>query len=115
MVEITIHHHFHGNAAGFGAMELLARIFHQGEKIMSAISDFKVKQDAHNTVIDTAVDGLVADVKSLKDQITALQNSAGQITAEDQAILDSIEAKTGTIADKLAALDAETPPVVPPG
>lgn len=111
--EVHIHHHHHGCVAERGVMELLARLLSQGERIMSKISEFAEKQTAHNATINAAVDGLVADVQGLKDQITALQNSAGQITPEDQSLLDAIEVKTGQIAEKLAALDAETPPVVP--
>jgi len=80
---------------------------------MSAISDFATAQNAHNDQIDTAVTGLSDDVKNLASQITALQNSAGTITAADQALLDGIEARTKAIADKLTALDALTPPAPP--
>lgn len=52
-------------------------------------------------------------MQDLKDQITALQNSQGAITPEDQALLDGIEAKAAAVADKLTALDALTPPTVP--
>lgn len=80
---------------------------------MSAISQFAAKQNAFNDQIDTAVAGLAADVKSLNDQIATLQNSAGTVTPEDQASLDAIQARSQTIADKLTALDALTPPAVP--
>lgn len=81
---------------------------------MSAISDFAAKQNAFNDRIDTAVTDLQGDVKNLSDQIAALQASAGTITPEDQALLDGIQQRTSTIADKLDALDALTPPAVPP-
>jgi predicted nucleic acid-binding Zn-ribbon protein len=83
-------------------------------KIMSAISDFADKQNEFNTRIDNAITDLQGDVKNLTDQITALQNSAGTITPADQALLDGIQKRTSTIADKLDALDALTPPAVPP-
>jgi len=82
-------------------------------KIMSAISDFAAKQAAFQTRIDTAIADLQGDVKSLNDQIAALQNSAGGITPEDQALLDGITAQASAVADKLDALDALTPPVAP--
>jgi cob(I)alamin adenosyltransferase len=85
-----------------------------GNKLMSAISDFVTKQNAVNDQIDAAVTGLTSDIKNLSDQITQLQNSPGTITPADQALLDGIEARTKTIADKLTALDAVTPPVAPP-
>ena len=81
---------------------------------MSAISDFNDKLQAFFSRQDTALTDLQGDVQNLTDQITALQNSAGQITPEDQALLDGIEARVSTISDKLDALDALTPPPAPP-
>lgn len=85
------------------------------EKIMSKISDFADRMAEHNNAVDAAVDGLTQDVKTLNDKITALQASAGSITPEDQALLDAIEARATSISAKLTALDAMTPPPVPPG
>jgi len=84
------------------------------EQIMSAISDFAAKVTAFFDRQDTAITDLQGDVKSLNDQIAALQNSTGAITPEDQALLDGITARASTVSDKLDALDALTPPVVPP-
>lgn len=106
--KIEVHVHCHGDVAAH------ADIIQRLEKIMSAISDFADKVNAHNDKMDEAIGGLTGDVKSLKDQIAALQNSPGTITPEDQAKLDAIEQRAGVIADKLAALDALTPPVAPP-
>lgn len=80
---------------------------------MSAISDFATAQNAFNDRMDTAVTGLTGDVAELNRQIAALQATQGAITPEDQALLDGIQARASGIADKLAALDALTPPVVP--
>jgi len=82
-------------------------------RIMSKIGDFAEAQNAFNDRVDTAITGLQGDIKALNDKITELQNSAGQITPEDQALLDSLQARGQTIADKLEALDALTPPVPP--
>lgn len=81
---------------------------------MSAIADFAAKQNAFNDQIDIAITDLQGDVKTLNDEIKALQDSNGAITPEDQALLDGITARTQTISDKLAALDSLTPPAVPP-
>ncbi len=94
-------------------LSLLWQIKNQGEAIMSAISDFADKMKVHNDHVDVAITGLQGDVKNLSDQIAALQASAGQITPEDQLLLDGIEARTAAIHDKLDALDALTPPVAP--
>ena len=82
---------------------------------MSVISDFAAQQNAFNDQIDAAIAALQADVKSLDDQITALQNSAGAVTPSDQALLDALQVRSKSIVDKLNALDALTPPVVPNG
>jgi len=82
-------------------------------KIMSAISDFATKQNAFNDRQDTAIAALQADVTNLNEQIAALQATAGTITAEDQALLDGIQARGSAISDKLEALDAQTPPKPP--
>jgi predicted nucleic acid-binding Zn-ribbon protein len=92
---------------------ILDRIAETERKIMSAISDFAVKQDAFNDRQDAAITGLQGDVQALKDEITKLQNSPGTITPEDQATLDRIQARSETIATKLEALDALTPPTPP--
>jgi len=85
------------------------------DEIMSAISEFAAKQDAFNSRVDAAIVGLTGDVQTLNDKITELQNSAGQITPEDQALLDAIQARSEVIAAKLEALDALTPPKPPVG
>lgn len=78
---------------------------------MSAISDFADKMKTFFDRQDTAVADLQGDVKNLQDQIAALQNSPGTITPEDQALLDGIEGQASGVADKLDALNAQTPPV----
>jgi hypothetical protein len=83
--------------------------------IMSAISEFAGRQAAFNDRIDTAIANVQADVAVLQETITRLQNTPGAITPEDQALLDSIETRAQGITDKLEALDALTPPVVPAG
>lgn len=80
---------------------------------MTAIADFATKMTAFTDRQDAAIADLQADVQNLTDQIAALNSSAGQITPEDQALLDGIVAKAATVSDKLDALDALTPPKVP--
>src|SRR6185436_18951831 len=90
------------------------QILHRLENIMSAVSDFAAKMKVFTDRQGAAVDGLVADIKTLNDKTTELQNSPGTITPEDQALLNEIETHAGAIADKLDALDAQTPPTPPP-
>jgi len=84
------------------------------KRLMSKISEFAAKQKEYNDRIDTAVSGLTGDIQVLNDRITELQNSTGAITPEDQALLDDLQARGATIATKLEALDALTPPTLPP-
>lgn len=84
------------------------------EKIMSVISQFVDRQNAFNDRLDTAIDGVSADVQGLKDLIAQLQNSPGTVTPEDQALLDQLEARVGTAVSKVEALDSLTPPTPPP-
>lgn len=85
-------------------------------KIMSAISEYAAAQAAFNARIETSVAGITADVTSLNDKITELQNSPGRITPEDQALLDGLQAQGAALAAKLEALDAivTVPPPAPP-
>lgn len=80
------------------------------KKIMSAISDFAAAQSEFFNRVDTAVAGLQTDVTELKTLIEQLQSSAGQISPEDQALLDQLQTRANTIASNLEALDAMTPP-----
>lgn len=80
---------------------------------MSKISEFAEKQNAFNTRIEAAIAGVAADVDGLNAKITELQNTVGQITPEDQAILDELEARGQALAERLEALDNLTPPVPP--
>ena len=99
-------------------LNLLRRIECRVEEIerktVSAISDFNDKLTEFFARQDTAITDLQGDVKNLEDQITALQNSAGQITPSDQALLDGIVQRVSVVSDKLDALDQLTPPVAPP-
>jgi hypothetical protein len=80
----------------------------------SKIADFAAAQTAFHNRLDTAVSGLTADIEALNDKITELQNTQGQITPEDQTLLDAIQVRGEAIAAKLDALDALTPTVTPP-
>jgi predicted nucleic acid-binding Zn-ribbon protein len=97
------------------------------ETIMSKISEFAAKQSAHNAAVDaalgnvsTAVTGITGDISTLNDLIKKLQDSQGQITPEDQATLDQLDAAGQALQDRADVLakaaadaDALTPPPVP--
>lgn len=107
----------HNDESAQEILEEMRRLRHEirelKDSIMSAISDFATAQSAFQDRMDAAVTGLQGDVKNLTDQIAALQASTGTITPADQALLDGIQARAKSVADKLDALDQLTPPVVP--
>lgn len=102
-----------GDELNKGLLAIKEKLAQMETRIMSAISDFAAKQNAFNDRIDAAVAGVTADVQVLNDKIAELQNSSGQISPEDQASLDAIEARGQALTDKLEALDALTPPKPP--
>ena len=92
---------------------ILSVLIKQGEQIMSAISIFAAKQAAYNTEISSDLDAIQAAIGILNDKITALQDSAGQVTPEDQALIDQLQTAGQDLATKADALAGKTPPVVP--
>ena len=81
--------------------------------VTEAIAAFAAQMQTYNDAEDAAITALQGDVANLNAQILALQNSPGAISSDDQSKLDGIQARGKTISEKLAALDALTPPVVP--
>ncbi len=91
-------------------IKLLTKILQLGESMNAALQAHLDKQNAHNArilagvaALATSLTGVTGDVKTLNDKITALQNSAGTITPEDQALLDAADTAGSTAADKLDA------------
>jgi len=88
----------------------------------SAIEQYEAKVNEAFTAIGqtvdsivTSVSGVAGDVERLKATIKALQDSAGTVTPEDQALLDKSEAAVNALAarmnglkEALASLDAAT-------
>lgn len=91
----------------------LNALLRKGDRIMTAIAEFSEQMKAFFDRQDAAVSDLQADVKFLKDKIAELQNSPGEITPEDQALLDALEERANATAGRLEALSQETPPAVP--
>lgn len=91
----------------------LARLLHQSTHIMTAISDFAAAQKAHNDRMDAALTGISGDIDKLNATIAELQGTQGAITAEDQALLDDLQAQAEALSTRIEAADALTPPVVP--
>lgn len=79
-----------------------------GRKIMEAIENFSASVNQAFDKLGLAVEGVSGDVAALKAEIEKLQTTPGTLTAEDQALLDSIQTRANDVANKLAALDALT-------
>lgn len=82
---------------------------------MKAITDYVAAQSLLNGRIDTAVQNLQADVGELGHEIENLKKQIddGTLTDEDKAALQGLLDRQTSIADKLDALDAMTPPAAP--
>lgn len=80
----------------------------------SSIQTFAAAQSAFNTKLAADLDSLQADVSALNDKITALQNSQGTLSAEDQKALDDLQTAGQALQDKADALVETDTPVIPP-
>lgn len=81
-----------------------------------AIQAFAAAEGAVLDSLVAALNSITTGVKALDDLITQLQNSAGQISPADQALLDQIQAKSNALVAQANAINT-TPPgtVIPPG
>jgi len=78
------------------------------------IAAFVSKMNDYVTAIGADIDDMVAKAGALQDTITTLQNSAGQVTPEDQALIDQAQSQVAALVDKADAADGKTPPPPPP-
>jgi peptidoglycan hydrolase CwlO-like protein len=80
---------------------------------MATFTEFVALQSAHNARVSAGLQGISADIDSLNAKIQELINTPGELNAEQQAVLDSLLAQSGQIADTAERLDGMTPPAVP--
>ena len=104
-------HHASGDEADL--KKTLAKILKLLELTMTKISDAVAAQRAAFTRLDTALSGLTGDVQSLNDKIVELQGTAGQVTPEDQVLLDEMQTMSEALVTKFEALDALTTAATP--
>lgn len=78
------------------------------------IVDYANRTREYHTRTATAHTNLAADVQTLKDKITELQNTPPVLDPADQTLLNEIEALAAGIATQAEALDNATPPPPPP-
>lgn len=76
---------------------------------MSKVSDFAQQEGAKLTEIQGAVGSIATGVKNLDDLINQLQNTPGEITPEDQALLDQIQAQSNDLLAQVQAIDTAAP------
>lgn len=107
---------------------VLQRIAEMECNIMSKISEYSDRVNASFDAIGASVDaivtsvaGVAGDVTELKRIIAELQTNPGPISAEDQALLDALEVKVGSLVTRadavktaVAELDAQTENVPTP-
>lgn len=114
---MNIHVDLHVHLAGLDDISFmkltLAKLLTQGDHIMSAFSDFAAKQKTYNEAVNGALQGISDDIVELNKKIQALQDSQGQVTPEDQVLLDELQAQGEALAAKAKALDDLNPPVAP--
>lgn len=63
----------------------------QGDKIMSAISDFAAAQNEYNDKLEASLKGLGEDVNGLKAEIEKLNANPGALSPEDKASLEGLD------------------------
>lgn len=80
---------------------------------MSKVSDYYAAQTQFNQRLEQAIQGVEGDVRSMKEKIDKIQNSPGEISPEDQALLDELQVSAEAAVKKLEALDQLTPPEQP--
>ncbi len=81
--------------------------------VTESLKAFGDAMKAYQTKDQQDVDAITALIAALNAKIKELQDSAGTLTPEDQALLDSIQADGLTLEGKLDALAATTPPSIP--
>ena len=80
----------------------------------SAVTKFLAEQVTFLDGIDSATTEIATDMQSQADLIAQLQASPGVFTPADQQTVDTLQARQLVTLDKVKALAALVPPVVPP-
>ena len=83
------------------------------EQQMSKITDWAAQEQADLTAIKSTLDGITTGIANLDAKITALQNSPGTLSAEDQKALDDIQAASKAVVAQAAAIKTDAPAPAP--
>jgi hemerythrin-like domain-containing protein len=76
-----------------------------------SIAAYAAAQNAVNSANESAVGQLVVDFKALNDLIAQLQNNPGQISQQDQDVLNDLQNQAAAFSSNLSALAAANTPV----
>lgn len=80
---------------------------------MDAIATFAAQQTAFNTELASDLTDLSTKIGALNDKITALQNSAGVVSPEDQALIDKLQTAGAALVTQADVLAGKVPPTPP--
>jgi hypothetical protein len=104
--------------AAFGQLAtLLADNIAKEQILMSQITDWAATEGANLAAVSKTLDNLVTGIAALDALIANFQNSPGTLSAADQAALDGIQAASGALVTKAAAIVVAAPvpvPAIPP-
>lgn len=64
-------------------------------------ADDTMRPERHS---DTALTDLRTDVQRLHDEVCQLQNTDGNVTEEDQMLIDAVQGKVENILEKLGSI-----------
>lgn len=78
-----------------------------------AFHQVTARQKEFNDRNEESIRGLAGDIAEMQRLITQLQESAGDVTPEDQATIDALQNASDSIAGRFKALDDLTPPAAP--
>lgn len=103
-------------------LNALSFLKNQGVILMSAIDDalkaYAATQKTWNAEIKDDLNAISDKIATLQTTISQLQDSAGKVTPEDQAIIDDLQAKAADLGAQAGGVAGKTPPpppvVVPP-
>lgn len=98
---------------GVDILKSLANLLTLGNKIMTKISDAVAAQKAAFARLETSITGIGEDLAALNAKLAELQATQGQLTPEDQALLDEASNMSDSLATRFEALDALTAAATP--
>lgn len=78
------------------------------------ITDFAAAEGAKLDQLAQTLTTIKVGIQALDDQITQFQNSPGTLSADDQAMLDAIQAKSADLVTTAGAIDTTPPFAKPP-